>query len=68
MAYLAALPWTWKRFRELEQLHAAPAAGASEAGAMPGAAGAHGPGDETARAPESDSPQVIEIRPGEQKR
>jgi CDP-diacylglycerol--serine O-phosphatidyltransferase len=66
MAYLAALPWTWKRFRELEQLHAVPAAGAPEpAGAV---SGAQGPGDETARAAESESSQVIEIRPGEQKR
>ncbi len=62
VAYLAALPWTWKRFRELEQLHAVPVAGAPPA-TPPSPAG-----DAVARPAESGSPRIIEIRPGEQKR
>lgn len=63
LAYLAALPWTWKRFRELEHLHAAPAA-ASAPTAAPSPAGDAA----AARPAESGNPRVIEIRPGEQKR
>jgi CDP-diacylglycerol--serine O-phosphatidyltransferase len=63
LAYLAALPWTWKRFRELEHLHAAPSA-ASAPPASPSPAGDAA----AARPTEGGNPRVIEIRPGEQKR
>jgi CDP-diacylglycerol--serine O-phosphatidyltransferase len=62
IAYLAALPWTWRRFRALEQLHAAPAAGAPPAPSPSPAPG------EAARPADGGSPRVIEIRPSEQKR
>ena len=62
VAYLAALPWTWKRYRELEQLNAVPVAGA------PPATSPSPAGDAAERPAESGSPRIIEIRPGEQKR
>lgn len=63
VCYLAALPWTWRRFRRLEQMHAAPAAAATEAAG--GAAPTPAPGP----APESKPmPRIVEIRPNDQKR
>jgi CDP-diacylglycerol--serine O-phosphatidyltransferase len=70
-SYLAALPWTWQRFRRLEQMHAAPAATAaeSEAAASPAGASPSPPAAATAPAPESKPmPRIVEIRPNDQKR
>lgn len=60
LAYLAALPWTWRRFRRLEQLNAP----------QPAASGASSPspaGGPPAPAPDG-KPRIVEIRPNEQKR
>jgi CDP-diacylglycerol--serine O-phosphatidyltransferase len=64
IAYLAALPWTWRRFRKLEQLNtaAAAASAASAAAAQTGTA----PSQDAAPA---GTPRLVEIRPSsEQKR
>ena len=72
VAYLAALPWTWKRFRELEQLHAVPGSvtfatsGGPEAEVPPAAAPASS-APESGRAVESSGPRVVDIRPSEKK-
>ena len=60
IAYLAALPLTWRRFRELERLHsgAAPAAAAA-----PVPAGDAPPAD----AARAAAPRLVEIRPSEKK-
>lgn len=80
IAYLAALPWTWRRFRELEQQHSAAAAGGPAATAPaappmnapppdgPSQPGASAPADDAKRSAATSSPRVVEIRPGEQKR
>lgn len=68
VTYLAALPWTWRRFRELEHAHAMPASGApasTETGAPVSSASA--PPPETGRPADNGSSRVIEIRPGEKK-
>lgn len=59
IGYLAALPWTWRRFRALEQLNASAAAGAPST--PPGAA----PSQDAAQ---PGAPRLVEIRPTEQKR
>ncbi|MCC7253256.1 phosphatidylcholine/phosphatidylserine synthase [Hyphomicrobium sp.] len=67
VGYLAALPWTWRRFRQLEQLHTAGAAAtgpSSSTTSAPGPTGNATPPDGMRTAP----PRVVEIRPGEQKR
>jgi CDP-diacylglycerol--serine O-phosphatidyltransferase len=69
VAYLAAMPWTWKRFRELEQLHAPAAAGVpptAPATSPPPSYDADPPQDGKKDA--SEPSRVIEIRAGEQKR
>lgn len=81
IAYLAAMPWTWRRFRELEQQHSAVAAGATTAmnapvtppmnapqSDGPAPPEANVPTDEAKRSTATASPRVVEIRPGEQKR
>ena len=68
VTYLAALPWTWRRFRELEHAHAMPASGppaSTETGAPVSSASA--PPPETGRPADNGSSRVIEIRPGEKK-
>jgi len=66
VTYLLALPWTWKRFRELEQLNAVPGAGVAPVTVtQPSPSPGDGPStDDTS----STSARVVEIRPGEQKR
>jgi len=69
-AYLAAMPWTWKRFRELEQLHA-PAAAAPPSPEPVAPSVQSAPEGESPREskPEASGPsRVIEIRTVEQKR
>jgi CDP-diacylglycerol--serine O-phosphatidyltransferase len=81
IAYLAALPLTWKRYRELEQLHTGTPATAVPATTAPAAVQPASPGsnepprpaddgssDTSKRDAESGPARVIEIRPGEQKR
>ncbi len=82
ITYLAALPYTWKRFRELEQLHApataaVPGSPASVVGAdQPAASETPAQPDEAAKPDdaarstpqEPASARIVEIRPGEQKR
>lgn len=65
VTYLLALPWTWKRFRELEHLHAAPVTGG-----LPGSAAQPSPSADNGPSMEapSNTSRVVEIRPGEQKR
>jgi len=58
IAYLAALPLTWHRFRRLEQLNAGAASNASPAADAP----------HPEPSPGTGSPRLVEIRPGEQKR
>jgi CDP-diacylglycerol--serine O-phosphatidyltransferase len=59
LAYLAALPWTWRRFRRLEQLNAP----------QPAAASAPAPsGGVTPAAATDGKPRIVEIRSNEQKR
>ena len=57
LAYLAAIPWTWRRFRTLEQLNAPARTG--EAGPPP---------DAERPAAAAVPPRIVEIRPSEQKR
>ncbi|MBN8910831.1 MAG: phosphatidylcholine/phosphatidylserine synthase [Rhizobiales bacterium] len=66
VTYLLALPWTWKRFRELEQLNAVPGAGVAPVTVtQPSPSPGNAPStDDTS----STSSRVVEIRPGEQKR
>ncbi|HEX2840223.1 CDP-diacylglycerol--serine O-phosphatidyltransferase [Hyphomicrobium sp.] len=81
IAYLAALPYTWKRFRKLEQLHAPAMAGAPSASApaAPDPSPANEPSAQPSEAAkpedvpqrtsqEPPSARIVEIRPGEQKR
>ncbi len=76
LAYLAAVPFTWKRFRELEQLHAPAGSGGPgmTAPSMPPmsnepAAQPEASEDATHSVPpEPPSARIVEIRPGEQKR
>ncbi len=68
VAYLAALPWTWRRFRELEQAHAMPPSGApATTDAEAPLSSAAAPPPETGRPTDNGSSRVIEIRPGEKK-
>jgi CDP-diacylglycerol--serine O-phosphatidyltransferase len=70
-AYLAAMPWTWKRFRELEQLHAPATAVAPTPSTEPAASEPSAPEGEAPREskPEASGPsRVIEIRSVEPKR
>ena len=64
VAYLSAIPLTWRRFRKLEQLHAAPVA--TEGGAP--AAPAPEPAKDAPAGTAPTTPRVIEIRPNEHKR
>lgn len=68
IAYLAAIPWTWRRFRELEQLNA----GVPAASSVPAQPGEPSPPPAASGAPtdaaRTGSPRIVEIRPGEQKR
>lgn len=66
IAYLAAIPWTWKRFRDLEQLHAASAVGAPQPSSPP--VEPPEPADAARPGGGLGSPRVVDIRPGEQKR
>lgn len=76
IAYLAALPYTWTRFRKLEQLNAPPATSGAPTATMPSApseplaqaAEAAKPEDARSAAQEPTSARIVEIRPGEQKR
>src|SRR5690606_32163107 len=63
LGYLAALPWTWRRFRTLEQLNAAPAAGAPSASPAAPAEPASAPD-----AAQTATPRLVEIRTNDQKR
>ena len=65
VAYLSAIPLTWRRFRKLEQLHAAPAATDGSAPPPPAAEPAK---DAPAGSAPTTTPRVIEIRPNEHKR
>lgn len=66
VTYLLALPWTWKRFRELEQLNAVPGAGVAPVTVtQPSPSPGNGPSTDDMS---STSSRVVEIRPGEQKR
>ncbi|MGE3230624.1 MAG: phosphatidylcholine/phosphatidylserine synthase [Hyphomicrobium sp.] len=60
VAYLAAMPLTWRRFRRLEQLNAGPAPAAAPV--------ADAPRPEPGPGAASGSPRIVDIRPGEQKR
>ena len=63
LAYLGFIPWTLKRFRTLEQLHAPPVRGA--AAPSTGSTETATPAD----TPTAEEPsRVIEIRASEQKR
>ncbi|HYD15670.1 MAG TPA: CDP-diacylglycerol--serine O-phosphatidyltransferase, partial [Hyphomicrobium sp.] len=64
LAYLAAIPWTWKRFRKLEQLHTVPAAPVT----APPRPASEAEQPATGSAGQSEPSRVIEMRPGEQKR
>ncbi|WP_072396971.1 phosphatidylcholine/phosphatidylserine synthase [Hyphomicrobium sp. CS1GBMeth3] len=64
IAYLAALPWTWRRFRELERLHGA--AGAPAAAAPEPAPESEATPDDAERTPAG--PRLVEIRPNDQNR
>jgi CDP-diacylglycerol--serine O-phosphatidyltransferase len=75
IAYLAALPWTWKRYRELEQRHTGAPATASPAAVPPTAPVQSEPvrptddgsSDAAKRDAASGPSRVIEIRPGEKR-
>ena len=64
LAYLAALPWTWRRFRQLERQHG----GAAVPAAAPEPAPT--PANEPAPDPErtTTGPRLVEIRPSDQNR
>jgi CDP-diacylglycerol--serine O-phosphatidyltransferase len=62
IAYLAALPVTWRRFRSLERLHTAPAPGTAPAAPTQTDA----PSSPDAAQPAT--PRLVEIRPSDQKR
>jgi len=73
IVYLAATPMTWKRFRKLEQLNTAPAAGAATSPPQrpndirPRTAETEAV-DEAPPAPAASSARVVEMRPLEPKR
>ncbi len=70
VVYLAAVPYTWQRYRKLEQLNTAPgtAVVAPAAEPFPRTAPDNQRPTSAERPSLGDGPCVIEIRPGEQKR